>query len=182
MSMVEVIVALAIVGLLSAIAASSYSSYIVRGQRSAAKAALLQLAQAMERYYTACGSYSNAAGNLPASCTGSTSTVNYPLTAIAGSTCDAVSPPAPANATYCISGTAPTAGGTGGGTGGAAASTYLLTATPCGDSTVTCPAPANASFQDSQCDALTLDNAGNKGADNYNTATNQGLVAQCWQM
>lgn len=173
-TVIEILVALAIVGLLAAIAVSSYSSYIVRGQRSAAKAALVRLAQGMERYYTACGSYSTA--NVPANCTGAAPIVNYPLTPLAGSTCVAVSPAAPGNATYCITGTA-----TASQSNGPPTSQFLLTATPCAEMGA-CPAPANNSFDDAQCGPLTLDNAGNRGAANNTAATNPGLVAQCWQL
>jgi type IV pilus assembly protein PilE len=50
-TLIEVMVVLAIVGILSAIALPSYRSYIERGDRASARAALLEAQQFMERFY-----------------------------------------------------------------------------------------------------------------------------------
>ncbi len=145
-SLIELMVAVAVVAILSAIAIPSYSAYVVRGQRAAAKAVLLQTAQAMERYYTANGSYL-AAGI-------------FPLPVLPGTAaCVALAPMDSNASTYCISGAA--AGTTG----------YVLSATPCGAGG--CPAAANQTYQDAMCNVLTIDNAGIKGVVGASMAADQ---------
>lgn len=56
-TLVELLVAIMIVGILSAVAVSSYQDYTLRAQRADAKAVLLQLASWLERNYTASGRY-----------------------------------------------------------------------------------------------------------------------------
>jgi type IV pilus assembly protein PilE len=51
-SLIELLIVLTIVGILTAIAVPSYTSYVVRTQRAAARACLSEAAQFMERYYT----------------------------------------------------------------------------------------------------------------------------------
>jgi type IV pilus assembly protein PilE len=157
-TMVEILIVMLVVAILAAIAIPSYSAYIVRGQRSAAKAVLLQTAQAMERYYTANGNYYPAGA------------ATLPLPLVAGTAaCLALAPMDSSTATYCI----------GGAPGGPVAGGFVLSATPCGDGGAGCPANANASFNDAQCDVLTLDNVGNKGA--LGGAAAAAVADQCWQ-
>ena len=56
-TLIEVMIVVAIVGILSAIAMPSYTEYIQRGHRSEARAGLLQAAQWLERAATATGTY-----------------------------------------------------------------------------------------------------------------------------
>ena len=56
-TLIEVMIVVAIVGILTAIALPSYSEYIRRGHRAEARAGLLQAAQWMERAATANGKY-----------------------------------------------------------------------------------------------------------------------------
>lgn len=56
-TLIELMIVVAIVGILSAIAYPSYAEYIRRGHRSEARAGLLQAAQWMERAATATGKY-----------------------------------------------------------------------------------------------------------------------------
>lgn len=63
-TLIEVMIVVAIVGILAAIALPSYSEYIRRGHRADARAGLLQAQQWMERAATATGVYPTA---LPAS-------------------------------------------------------------------------------------------------------------------
>ena len=56
-TLIEVMIVVAIVGILAAIALPSYNEYIRRGHRAEARAALLQGAQWMERAATATGTY-----------------------------------------------------------------------------------------------------------------------------
>lgn len=56
-TLIEVMITVVIVGILSAIAIPSYTSYVIDSRRSEATSALLELGQYMERHYTANGSY-----------------------------------------------------------------------------------------------------------------------------
>ncbi len=56
-TLIELMIVVAIVGILSAIAYPSYQEYVRRGHRSEARAGLLQGAQWMERAATAQGTY-----------------------------------------------------------------------------------------------------------------------------
>ncbi len=66
-TLIEVMIVVAVIGILGAIAIPSYSEHIRRSHRANAKAALLQAAQWMERAATSTGSYPNPAANVPAS-------------------------------------------------------------------------------------------------------------------
>ena len=57
-TLIEVLIALAIVGILSAIAVPSYFSYIERANRADAKATLMDATQFMQRFYSLHNSYS----------------------------------------------------------------------------------------------------------------------------
>ena len=65
-TLIEVMIVVAIVGILSAIAYPSYQEYVRRGHRAEARAGLLQAAQWMERAATATGTYPKTA-QFPAS-------------------------------------------------------------------------------------------------------------------
>ena len=62
-TLIEVMIVVAIIGILSAIALPSYNEYIRRGHRSDAKAGLLQAQQWLERASTATGVYPTALPN-----------------------------------------------------------------------------------------------------------------------
>ena len=63
-TLIELMITVAIVGLLSAVAFPSYTSYIARAKRADARGQLLQAAQFMQRFYTANDQYANdRAGN-----------------------------------------------------------------------------------------------------------------------
>lgn len=67
-TLIELMIAVAIVAILAAIAYPSYQRYVVRTHRNSAMACMSQYAQFMERYYTANLTYVGAApGNLPCS-------------------------------------------------------------------------------------------------------------------
>lgn len=59
-TLVELMIALAVVGLLSAIAYPSYQAQVAKGRRTDAKQSLVELAQKMERWYTERGTYVGA--------------------------------------------------------------------------------------------------------------------------
>jgi type IV pilus assembly protein PilE len=89
-SLVELLVVVAIVGILVKIAYPSYQESVLKSKRADAKASLSQLANWMERYYTANGYYtstatSTTAPTLPIVCSPQSSTNNLtnPLTCTA---------------------------------------------------------------------------------------------------
>lgn len=59
-TLVELMIVVAIVGILSAIAYPSYRESVIKAHRTDGKAALLAAAQAMERYYTENQNYASA--------------------------------------------------------------------------------------------------------------------------
>ena len=56
-TLIELMITLVVIAILAAVALPSYRQYIARGHRAEAKAALLQVAQWMERANTANGEY-----------------------------------------------------------------------------------------------------------------------------
>ncbi len=63
-SLIEVLFVTALVAILAALAYPSYTEHIARARRADARATLMEVAQFMERYYAAKGSYADA--TLPA--------------------------------------------------------------------------------------------------------------------
>ena len=83
-TLIEVMIVVAIVGILAAIALPSYNEYIRRGHRADARAGLLQAQQWLERAATATGVYPTS---LPASLTWSgDGTKRYDIALAAGAT------------------------------------------------------------------------------------------------
>lgn len=127
-TLVELMVVVAIVGILAAVAYPSYQTHVQRSNRAAAVACLAELAQFMERSYTAAFSYAGI--ELPAlQCvTDAVGRYNFELNNLT-------------------------------------ARTYSLSATPLGPQLT------------DRCGALTLDQAGRKGA---NGGFDAAVVRQCW--
>jgi len=65
-TLIELMIVVAIVGILSAIAYPSYQEYVKRAKRAEAQAALMELAQFMERHYTNNNGSYLVAGSPPA--------------------------------------------------------------------------------------------------------------------
>ncbi|WP_457280247.1 type IV pilin protein [Polaromonas sp. P5_D5] len=66
-TLIELMIVVAIIGLLSAVALPSYKEYVARGRRAEVRTVLLEASQWMERHYTENMKYdSNTAGTLVA--------------------------------------------------------------------------------------------------------------------
>ena len=61
-SLIELMIAVAIIGILSAIALPNYQEYIKKTRRVDAQQTIVSQAQAFERYYTTNGRYTTASG------------------------------------------------------------------------------------------------------------------------
>lgn len=64
-TLIEVIIAMAILAILAAIAIPNYTEYVQRGRRADAKAALLQIAQWQERRRTETNAYATTDADIP---------------------------------------------------------------------------------------------------------------------
>ncbi len=64
-TLIELMVVAAIIAILATIAYPSYQEAVAKAKRNDAAGALLEAAQALERYYSANGRYINAANELP---------------------------------------------------------------------------------------------------------------------
>ncbi|WP_048308671.1 type IV pilin protein [Halomonas sp. PR-M31] len=65
-TLIEMMIAVAIVGILASIAYPSYQSYVERSRRGDAIISLLELAQAQERFMARCGHYASKLDGTPA--------------------------------------------------------------------------------------------------------------------
>jgi len=81
-SLTELIVVIAIIGIMMAIALPSYQNHIVESRRKAAQGCLMELAQFMERYYTTNMTYVGAA--LPTTQCRTDLTASYTFSLTAG--------------------------------------------------------------------------------------------------
>ncbi|MGQ9724288.1 MAG: type IV pilin protein [Tepidimonas sp.] len=59
-SLIELMVAVAVIGILAAVAYPSYLQFVLRTHRNAAQACLMELAQWMERFYSSNMTYADA--------------------------------------------------------------------------------------------------------------------------
>jgi type IV pilus assembly protein PilE len=153
-TLIEMVITVAIIAILAAVAVPSYTAYIDRGKRAAARSALLEAASFLERSFTTNGCYNRTTvGNCQAQ---SGEKLALPATL--------ASAPSSGRASYAI-----TVDFSASATGQA----YTLTATPCG-SGGSCPAGSDP-FKDSKCGALTLTQAGARGRSGTES------LESCWQ-
>lgn len=64
-TLIEVMIVVAIVGILAAVAYPSYQEHVRKAKRADAQTALMELSQFMERYYTSNGRYVDSDGDAP---------------------------------------------------------------------------------------------------------------------
>jgi type IV pilus assembly protein PilE len=153
-TLMELLVTMTIVAILASIAIPSYTAYIERGKRGAARSALMAAASFLERNFTTNGCYNFTT---VAACQAQSGTALALPDALARA-------PAEGRASYLL--TVSYAGST---TGQA----YQLTATPCGSSG-SCPSGSDP-FKDAKCGSLTLNQAGVRGRSGSED------LSVCWQ-
>lgn len=135
-TLLELMVTVAIIGILAAVAFPAYQSQVQKGKRAEGKAALLNSASKLERYY----SDNNFFPSNSASCGNGTSSA----TALAAAAVAVFSGDSSSNNAYDMSVTFAL------GASSACAQVYTLTATP-------------KNWTDSQCGNLTISNTSAKG-------------------
>ncbi len=67
-TLIEIMIAVVIVGILAAIAYPNYTAYVERGKRSDGRALLLETVSRMERYYSDCNKYPRFIGSSTNKC------------------------------------------------------------------------------------------------------------------
>jgi type IV pilus assembly protein PilE len=115
-TLIELMIAVVVIGILSAIAIPNYRSYVQKAERGAAKAVMLNIAQTEERYYTNNGTYLAVAALPTAAPSGwqnysgsSATSVKYNITVAAGLI--STTPPAAITDNYTITATPVTTDG-----------------------------------------------------------------------
>lgn len=80
-TLIELVVVIVVIGILAAIAVPNYRDYMMRSKRGEARAALLALGTAQEKFYLQCNTYATAIGDAATSCPG---TLRFPATSERG--------------------------------------------------------------------------------------------------
>jgi type IV pilus assembly protein PilE len=152
-TLIEVLIAVVVIGVLAGIAIPNYSAYVNRSKRSAAKTVLLDTANQLERNYTTFGCYNKTS---VAVCQSQAAGSDFTLPNVIA--------PTDGRPSYNVSFAA------------LASQSYRLAATPCGTAG-NCPAGSEA-FVDSECGAFTLTQAGERAISGTGLT---GTVGVCWQ-
>jgi type IV pilus assembly protein PilE len=140
-TLIELLIAVAIVAILAAIAIPSYSSYVLRSHRTEAKTALLDIASLEERYFSTNNTYTQTPSDLGYSgAAGVAFSVGSGYYTVLVSKTDATAP------TTALPGGTP--------------ATYTMTATAIG-----------SQLSDGSCTAFTLNSTGAQGASPGTVAT-----------
>jgi type IV pilus assembly protein PilE len=156
-TLIEVVVVMIIIAVVSAIAIPSYTGYVNRSKRAAAKAVLTDTANQLERNYTSFGCYNKSDGP---TCQTQAAGNDFVLTSTVA--------PIDGRASYAIAVAFPVPPAP-----GIVGQSFALTATPCGTAG-TCPAGSEA-FVEPDCGTLQLTQAGAR------TSTGTLATATCWQ-
>ncbi len=139
-TLIELMIAVAIVAILAMVAVPSYQEHVRKGKRADGKAYLLDLVSRQERFYTQFSSYTGVLAK-PSSCTGAACGLGL-------SNANSSDGYYSATVTVTPSGCSPT---------GTLCTGFTLTATP-------------ASWTDSKCSTLTLTHTATKGTAGSETA------------
>lgn len=152
-TLMELVIVMTVVAVLATIAIPSYTAYLDRGKRAAAKSALLDASAFLERTHTTNGCYNFTTVAACQTQSGTAMTLPAPLRRA----------PNEGRASYAL-----TVSFSGSTTGQA----FTLTATPCGSAS--CAAGSDP-FVDSTCGSFTLNQTGTRGV------TGTGSAGDCWQ-